>query len=289
MSFGRKSVAATQESYCQNPGWASESVQLLERWNCTAIIFMTLKNRLFPGILLFSVLPLVQPASAASVPLAIVAATRVSIRVPAAYRSSIGTNRVTIRHGGRTRLAHARVTHRRPRVFWNPLLRGSHESLLRQNEEIDQQGLPRIEDDAQLQQLVEREELVPLYDTKFLRVASNIKEDRRLCRQVTRDFLDDLSRDYYEQFHEKIQVNSAVRTVEQQRILRRHNGNAAPETGETASSHLSVLTVDIAKRGMTRKQHAWLEQYLAGLQAKVMVEPEDERLQAAFHVMVVQL
>src|SRR5258708_2756751 len=179
---------------------------------------MTLKSRLVPGILVFSALSLVQTASASSVPFSMAAAPRVSIRVPAAYRASIGTSRVTIRHG-RARVVHARATHRRPRIFWNPLLRGSHESLLRQNEEIDQQGLPRIEDDAQLQQLVEREELVPLYDTKFLRVAANIKEDRRLCRLVTRDFLDDLSRDYYEQFHDKIQVNSAVRTVEQQRVL----------------------------------------------------------------------
>jgi hypothetical protein len=246
---------------------------------------MTLRNRLAAGLLLLSALSLVQSASASSV-IPLNAATRASIAIPAAYRASIGTSRVSIRHG-RARVTHTRA-HRRPRVFWNPLLRGSHESLLRQNEEIDQQGLPRIQDDAQLQQLVEREELVPLYDTKFLRIAGNLKEDRRLCRPVTREFLDDLSHDYYEQFRQPIQVNSAVRTVEQQRILRRHNGNAAPESGETASSHLSGLTVDIAKRGMTRKQHSWLEQYLADLKSKGMVEPEEERRQAVFHVMVYQ-
>jgi hypothetical protein len=99
-------------------------------------------------------------------------------------------------------------------------------------------------------------------------------------------FLDDLSRDYYKQFRTPIQVNSAVRTVEQQRKLRRHNGNAAPEVGETASSHLAGITVDITKRGMSRKQHKWMADYLAKLKTDGVIEPEEERRQPVFHVMV---
>jgi hypothetical protein len=39
------------------------------------------------------------------------------------------------------------------RVRWNPMFRPSHESLLRQNEEIDRLDLPRIQDDDELEAL----------------------------------------------------------------------------------------------------------------------------------------
>jgi Family of unknown function (DUF5715) len=81
-------------------------------------------------------------------------------------------------------------------------------------------------------------------------------------------------------------VNSAVRTVEQQERLARYNRNAAPAEGETASSHLAGLTVDIAKRGMTRKQRAFVEKYLVNLRNAGLVEAIEERRQACFHVMV---
>ena len=51
----------------------------------------------------------------------------------------------------------------------------------------------------------------------------------------------DISEAYYKEFHQQIQVNSAVRTVLVQKKLRRHNRNAAPESGEIASSHLAGL------------------------------------------------
>jgi hypothetical protein len=166
-----------------------------------------------------------------------------------------------------------------------PALRGSRDSLLKQNDEINRAGLPRIQDDEQLEQLKAVGYLVPIKESRSLRIA--LPEERRYCRPWTMAFLEDLSRDYYKQFRIPIQVNSAVRTVEQQRKLRRHNGNAAPETGETASSHLAGVTVDIGKRGMTRKQHKWVADYLAKLKAEGVIEPEEERRQPVFHVMVI--
>ncbi len=35
--------------------------------------------------------------------------------------------------------------------------------------------------------------------------------------------------------------------------------------GEHASSHLAGITVDLAKRGLTRTQHLWIEEYLKNL------------------------
>lgn len=172
------------------------------------------------------------------------------------------------------------------RVLWNPVFRPSRDSLLRQNEEIDRLELPRIQNEEELEQLIARQELVPIVASQTLRFDPRLDPDRRYCRPWTRDFLDDLSEAYYQQFHGPIQVNSAVRTVLVQKRLRRHNRNAAPEAGETASSHLAGITVDIQRRGMTKQQVSWMEQYLMPLKDQGLVEPEEERHQWVFHVAV---
>src|SRR5690348_13863252 len=187
---------------------------------------------------------------------------------------------------------HRRYGHlRRLRYYGPPVapeLRGSRDSLLKQNSEIDQAGLQRIEDDVQLQQLEERGVLVPIQETQYLVLNPSLKENRRYARPWAAQFIDDLGREFYEKFHRSIEVNSAVRTAEQQRKLMRHNHNAAPAEGEIASSHLAGTTIDIAKRGLTRKQHKWIADYLAEMKKQDVIEPEEERRQACFHVMVSQ-
>ncbi len=179
-----------------------------------------------------------------------------------------------------------RSSHRVRRVHWNPLLKGSHESMLRQNEEIDRLNLPRIMDDEQLDELIARKDLVPIEESVSLRVASNLETNRRYCRPWTRNFIEDLGQAYYEQFRQPIQINSAVRTVEQQHQLRKRNRNAAPETGEITSSHLGGLTVDINKRGLSRKQRKFISEYIYQIQQAGLVEAAEERRQPVFHVMV---
>jgi hypothetical protein len=77
-----------------------------------------------------------------------------------------------------------------------------------------------------------------------------------------------------------------VRTVLVQKKLRRHNRNAAPEFGDTASSHLAGITVDLQRRGMSRAQVKWMEQYIVPLKVQGLVEPEEERHQWVFHIAV---
>ncbi len=178
-----------------------------------------------------------------------------------------------------------RTSHRR-RVRWNPMFRPSHDSLLRQNEEIDRLELPRIQDDAELEELKTSHALVPIEESETLRIEHRLDPSRRYCRPWTRDFVEDLSEVYYRQFHDQIQVNSAVRTVKGQKKLRRHNRNAAPAEGDTASSHLAGVTVDLQRRGMTKEQIRFVENYLFYLHALGLVEPEEERRHWCFHVMV---
>lgn len=158
--------------------------------------------------------------------------------------------------------------------------------LVRQNVQLDQLELPRIADDEELLALEARQELVPVESSRSLSIASNLTASRRYCRPWTRDFLEDLSEDFYNEFHRPIVVTSLVRTVEQQRKLRRRNGNAAPQEGETASTHLTGVTVDILKRGLTRKQHNWLNEYFMPLKQAGLIDPIEERRQPVFHVVV---
>ena len=188
-------------------------------------------------------------------------------------------SRVTTHHSRHTK-RHVR------RLRWNPMFRPSHESLIAQNQEVDRLQLPRIQDDAELEELKASNALVPIVASETLRIEPSLDPSRRYCRPWTREFVEDLSAAYYRQFHEQIQVNSAVRTVLVQKKLRRHNRNAAPESGETASSHLAGLTLDLQRRGMTKQQVRFVEKYLFYLHALGLVEPEEERRHWCFHVMV---
>jgi len=176
--------------------------------------------------------------------------------------------------------------HRFHRVRWNPVFKPSHESLLLQNQEIDRMSLPRIYNDVQLERLKASVDLVPIVPGEALRIQPSLDPVRRYCRPWTLDFVDDISTAYYKEFHQQIQVNSAVRTVLVQKKLRRHNRNAAPESGETASSHLAGLTVDLQRRGMTKAQVKWMEAYMKPLKDLGLIEPEEERRQWCFHIMV---
>ncbi|HEY6467700.1 MAG TPA: DUF5715 family protein [Candidatus Acidoferrales bacterium] len=182
------------------------------------------------------------------------------------------------------RLAHRHRLHWL--VRWNPMFRPSHESLLLQNAEINRLDLPRIQDENELEALKLSGDLLPIVAGETLRFDPRLDPSRRFCRPWTRDFVQDLSQAYYHRFHDQIQVNSAVRTVKVQKKLRRHNRNAAPADGDTASSHLAGLTVDLQRRGMTKEQIRWTERYLFYMKALGLVEPEEERHQWVFHIMV---
>ncbi len=136
----------------------------------------------------------------------------------------------------RLRRAHFR------RLRWNPVFRPSRESLLLQNQEIDRMDLPRIQDDAELEQLKASEDLVPIVAGTSLRFDPRLDPERRYCRPWTREFLDD--------------------------------------------SHLAGLTVDIQRRGLSREQIKWMQTYMLPLKEQGLIEPEEERHQWVFHVMV---
>ena len=165
-------------------------------------------------------------------------------------------------------------------------LYGSHDILLHQNQMADLDGLDRVRDDADLLNLRRQHKLVALPESDALRIDDRLPQDRRFSRPWTATFLAALARDHYDSFHMPLQVNSAVRTVEFQRHLKRSNPNAAPYAGDTASPHLTGQAVDIAKRGLSITEIAWMRAYLQPLIDQGKIDVEEEFQQACFHISV---
>jgi Family of unknown function (DUF5715) len=168
----------------------------------------------------------------------------------------------------------------------NASLRGSKSSLKKQNEEADRENLTRIENDGQLERFKRLGLLVKLPENQFVRIDPRLEPKWRWCRRPAAAFLRDLGREYFKQFHEQLQINSAVRTVEYQRQLRKSNGNATAADGEDRSSHLTGATIDLAKKNMSSDEKKWMRKKLLDFKARDLIEPIEERKQACFHVMV---
>jgi hypothetical protein len=165
-------------------------------------------------------------------------------------------------------------------------LRGSLESLERQNAKLDAEGLERIEDESDLASRIADGLLVPVPASAALTVNSDLLPNHRYCRPWTAKFLADLAREHDAVFHRPIEVSSAVRTVEYQRRLMHINGNAAPAEGDVVSPHLTGATVDIEKSGLSRQEMAWMRQRLLTLESAGKIDVEEEFRQACFHITV---
>lgn len=172
------------------------------------------------------------------------------------------------------------------RIRFVPPLRGSLASLMRQNRRNDAEGLVRIEDDAQLEQLETARDIVPLPASASLQVNPDLPANRRYCRPWTARFLTNLARAHSARFHRSLQVNSAVRTVDFQRALIAVNGNAAPAEGDIASPHLTGAAIDIGKKGLSLSEISWLRAWLLPLQTAGKIDVEEEFYQACFHITV---
>ncbi len=174
----------------------------------------------------------------------------------------------------------------RGRLMVPPPLFGSRENLLHQNQMADLDGLNRVRDDTDLLDLRRQHKLVALPENEALQVDDRLPEDRRFSRPWTAAFLSVLARDHYAAFHQPLKVDSAVRTVAFQQRLTHRNANAAPSTGDTASPHLTGQAVDIAKRGLTITEIAWMRAYLQPLIDQGKIDVEEEFQQACFHISV---
>jgi len=167
-----------------------------------------------------------------------------------------------------------------------PPLRGSMESLVRQNQRTEADGLERIQDDDDLIDRIIRGMLVPVPASAGLTVNGNLPVNRRYCRPWTATFLSDLAHAHAAQFHSPLDVSSAVRTVAYQKQLMKTNGNATAAEGDVASPHLTGATIDIAKQGMSLREIAWMRTWLLALENAGKIDVEEEFQQSCFHITV---
>jgi Family of unknown function (DUF5715) len=173
-----------------------------------------------------------------------------------------------------------------PRGAMPAPLRGSLESLERQNTRLEAEGLERIEDEDDLAARIAHGLLVPVPVSSALSVNEALPPNHRYCRPWTAHFLADLAREHQAVFHRPLEVSSAVRTVEYQRRLMHINGNAAPAEGDIVSPHLTGATIDIAKQGLSRQEMAWMRSRLLALESEGKIDVEEEFRQSCFHITV---
>ena len=202
-------------------------------------------------------------------------------------RQASSTSRVrVVRTMTRTpQLRRASLIRRRIPLPVSPL-RGSIESLTRQNERMEADGLERILDEQDLAARIGEKLLVPLPSSSVLVVNTDLTENHRYCRPWTATFLSDFAREHDAAFHKPLVVSSAVRTVEYQAHLMHRNGNAAAAEGDIVSPHLTGGTIDIAKSGMSRKELVWMRDHLLALQTAGLIDVEEEFRQPCFHITV---
>lgn len=151
---------------------------------------------------------------------------------------------------------------------------------------MEADGLERILDEQDLASRIDQKLLVPIPASGSLLVNPDLIETHRYCRPWAASFLSDLAGEHAAQFHKPIIVSSAVRTVEYQAHLMRHNHNAAAAEGDIVSPHLTGATVDIAKSGMSRQELVWMRNRLLALQTAGLIDVEEEFRQPCFHITV---
>ena len=175
----------------------------------------------------------------------------------------------------------------RRRIYFPPSpLKGSLESLTRQTERMEADGLERILDEQDLASRIDQKLLVPVPISASLAINTDLTENHRYCRPWTAAFLSDFAAEHGAAFHKPIIVSSAVRTVEYQAHLMHRNGNAAAAEGDIVSPHLTGGTVDIAKSGMSRKEIVWMRDRLLAMQTAGLIDVEEEFRQPCFHITV---
>lgn len=162
---------------------------------------------------------------------------------------------------------------------------GSKESLKKQNEVADREGLVRIKTMAELRRMVEVKRLVPI--PQSMKVDPKLDRARQFGLPRVADFLDVFGVDFIDAFGKLLQVNSAVRPIEFQNFLILSKKlNAAPVSGDRASSHLTGATIDIEKRGLSKDELLWVRGKLLHLEDLDLLEATEENYEPVFHIMV---
>ena len=151
--------------------------------------------------------------------------------------------------------AEARVHRGRPRE--NKIFAANHNSVKLENEAADAFGAPRFLTLDDVRKGISDYILVPLSNQRAYTVCRKLPDNRRYALPSTSFFLESLATEYYDQFHQPLVVDSAVRPATVQKKLSRWNRSAAPAYGAYPSSHERGTTIDLSKH-ITKAQYRWM-------------------------------
>ncbi|HCW88097.1 hypothetical protein A2Z53_00955 [Candidatus Giovannonibacteria bacterium RIFCSPHIGHO2_02_42_15] len=160
-------------------------------------------------------------------------------------------------------------------------LRGSADSMKKQNSQADREGLTRIKDDSMLERFKKNKYLVPIAEIDGLVIDPRLDEKYRWLRPWANWFLADMAGLHFTAFKRPLQINSAVRTIARQAELRKINGNASAN-----SAHPTGSVLDITKANLLAGQILWMRRYLLLMERLGKIEATEEHEQIVFHLMV---
>lgn len=156
-----------------------------------------------------------------------------------------------------------------------------------QNEQADQDGLERLQNDKDFDELKKDKRLIPLSVVPGLKIR-DLDKKWHFCRPWTAQFLEDLVEAHRKEKNLRnriLFITSAVRTSERQVEIAKRNPNAVEADDDSPSAHLTGAAIDITKRGMPRQQIEWMRRTLQPLHGKMIYVVEEFR-QPCFHIMV---
>jgi len=174
-------------------------------------------------------------------------------------------------------------------------LAGSRKRLIAFNEGADRMNISQLSN-KNISYFKRRRLVVKLPErTRFFAIdGKHVRDYFRYLRPWAFEYLEQLAKDYHEEFKKPLRITSALRTIEYQRWLTRRNPNAAPAKGNRASLHTRGIALDISHKNMGSKQKKWLENrfvndqtrkdWIGGI-GKVEIIKET-RASANFHVVV---
>ena len=166
-------------------------------------------------------------------------------------------------------------------------LKGSTDSLAWQNKIADEQKLPRVSSDKELEQLKKSGVLIQI--PEWFRIDPRLDQKWRWVLPETAKFLDDFGVDFINHFGRYFKTTSAIRTtVRQLEIAKEGNPNAElPMEGPRRTSHTTGATIDISKIDMNEDELAWTRKELLRLEKLQVIEAtEEDSQQKCFHIMV---
>ncbi|MGH9564248.1 MAG: DUF5715 family protein [Terracidiphilus sp.] len=166
------------------------------------------------------------------------------------------------------------------------VLAASPSSQTIQNARADAYHLARMQNRAMIVQFFDAGYLVSVPPETRTYYLHGVPAEYSYVRPWAKRFLDQISREYYANFHDQLRVSSLIRTVSVQRRLARRNFNAAEATGDDRSSHLTGATFDISKHSMNWREKKWLRRELIGLEKSGYIYAVEEFHEPCFHVMV---